>query len=66
MITFKCKASGNTVSFTREDDIVSMRKEPDYEEITKEIEHEKEIRQEASKEVLGTITVKKLGRPSKK
>lgn len=33
-VTFKCKRSGNTVSFSREADISSMRKDTGYEEIT--------------------------------
>ena len=32
-VSFRCKQSGHTVSFTRIDDIESMRKEPHYEEI---------------------------------
>ena len=32
-VTFKCKQSGNTVSFTDETDIASMRKEEGYTEI---------------------------------
>lgn len=37
MATFKCKQSGNTVSFIDENDIASMRKETHYEEIGNEI-----------------------------
>lgn len=37
MATFKCKQSGNTVSFSDEGDIASMRKETHYEEIGNEI-----------------------------
>ena len=32
-VTFKCKQSGNTVSFTDETDIASMRKEEGYIEV---------------------------------
>jgi hypothetical protein len=32
-VTFKCKQSGNTVSFTDETDIASMRKEEGYTEV---------------------------------
>lgn len=38
MITFKCNRSGNTVSFDKEADILSMRKEAGYTEV-KEIEN---------------------------
>lgn len=54
-VTFRCKASGNTVSFSSEDDISSMRKETGYEEITDVVQ---EIQREApAKEV------KRMGRP---
>ena len=33
-VTFRCKQSGNTVSFTDETDIASMRKEEGYVEVT--------------------------------
>lgn len=33
MVKFRCKQSGNIISFVRQDDIESMRKEPHYEEI---------------------------------
>jgi hypothetical protein len=32
-VTFKCKQSGNTVSFTNETDIATMRKEEGYIEV---------------------------------
>lgn len=38
---FKCKQSGNIVSFIDLDDIASMRKEPHYEEVKDEIKIEK-------------------------
>ena len=38
MIFFRCKQSGNTISFINPDDIESMRKEPHYEEIKDEAE----------------------------
>ena len=33
-VTFKCKQSGNTVSFTNETDIATMRKEEGYIEVS--------------------------------
>lgn len=36
MATFRCKQSGNTLSFSDEGDIASMRKESHYEEIGNE------------------------------
>ena len=69
MITFKCNLSGNTVSFEKEVDIQSMRKEEGYTEI-KEPKNE-EIKQENSnqkEEVLIHKFVnvhKKRGRPKK-
>jgi hypothetical protein len=54
-IKFRCKRSGNTVSFTLEGDIEGMRKHEGYVEIKDE-----EIKvEEATKEVL------KRGRPRK-
>jgi len=38
MVTFRCKRSGNTVSFLLPSDIEGMRKHEGYEEV---IEHEK-------------------------
>jgi len=32
-VTFRCKQSGNTVSFNNETDIASMRKEEGYDEV---------------------------------
>lgn len=37
MATFRCKQSGNTLSFSDEGDIASMRKESHYEEIGNEV-----------------------------
>ena len=33
MVQFKCKATGNVVSFEHEHDIVDMRRHPSYEEV---------------------------------
>ena len=57
-VTFRCKRSGNVVSFTLPADIAGLRLHEGYEEV-KEIKHEEEIK-EATKEVL-----KKRGRPAK-
>jgi len=38
MTFFRCRQSGNTISFVNPDDIESMRKEPHYEEIKDEAE----------------------------
>lgn len=59
---FKCRQSGNTVSFRRIEDIEIMRKNVDYDEVKEEAEEIK-----ASEEI-GTITldtIKKRGRPFK-
>ena len=52
-VTFRCKRSGNTVSFTSPDDIAGLRQHEGY----VEVKDEEEIK-EAPKEVL-----KKRGRP---
>lgn len=54
-VTFRCKRSGNTVSFIDPVDIESMRKETEYEEINDAVQEKK---QEAAEE-----EIKKRGRP---
>lgn len=49
-VTFKCKASGNTVSFTNEDDIKHMREDAQYEEV-KEIVAQQVVIEEPKVEV---------------
>lgn len=59
MAKFRCKASGNIIEFKNNDDIESMRKEPQYEEVVEEV----------AKEVIEKVVekpAKKVGRPSKK
>lgn len=49
-VFFRCKQSGNIVSFSSEDDIAAMRKEPEYEEIKDAVQ---EIQEQApAKEVV--------------
>lgn len=68
-VTFRCKRSGNTVSFFDENDIESMRKHEGYEEV-KEIEDglQEEI-QAPAEEVTHSapliVTAKPRGRPRK-
>lgn len=47
MVTFRCKRSGNLVSFTNENDIEGLRKHEGYEEVKdeKEIEEASEKRE---------------------
>ena len=40
MVSFKCKRSGNVVSFKDEDDIEKMRKHEGYEEVKDELQEE--------------------------
>lgn len=67
-VTFRCKRSGNTVSFTDEADIAGLRTHDGYEEVKDEkIEAKEEshtVGRTKEKEVLKT-TVKR-GRPAKK
>lgn len=56
-ITFRCKRSGNTVSFFNEPDIEGLRKHEGYEEVKNE---EVKETSQAPKEVL---TIKRRGRP---
>lgn len=63
MVTFRCKRSGNFVSFDNEDDIKQLRVHESYEEIkdeTQEAEQEIPVEVPAEAEVL-----KQRGRPRK-
>jgi len=55
VITFRCKRSGNTVSFSNETDIAELRKHEGYEEVKKQEPPAEEK----------TITLKRPGRPKK-
>ncbi len=61
MATFRCKRSGNTVSFSNENDIEQLRKHEGYEEVKHETkEANEEVKDSDEKEVL-----KRRGRPPK-
>jgi hypothetical protein len=68
VVTFRCKRSGNCVSFSNENDIAGLRKHEGYIEV-KENGHEevKEIKSpdETGKEVLKREVLKLKGRPKK-
>lgn len=55
MIVFRCKRSGNTVSFENENDIAQMRKHEGYEEVV----------EETSAAEPETTQQKKRGRPAR-
>ena len=65
MVTFKCKRSGNTVSFKSDVDIASMRKEEGYDEVKDETKEDarKDADENANEEK--EVIVKKRGRPRK-
>ena len=54
MVQFKCKATGNVVSFEHEHDIVDMRRHPSYEEVVakapEKVVEEKEVVKKSVKE----------------
>lgn len=63
-VTFKCKSTGNTVTFRDEADIAGMRKHPEYDEITESVQlFPKEEQVLSEKE---QPQPKRMGRPSKK
>jgi len=74
-VTFRCKQSGNTVSFNNETDIASMRKEEGYEEVignevigNEVIENAMQFREnadETQKPEAATEEVRQRGRPRK-
>jgi hypothetical protein len=63
MATFRCLASGNTVTFTLQHDIDSMRGHGGY--VLVDEQGEQVQVQEASKELPMTAPVKRMGRPRK-
>lgn len=58
-VTFRCKQSGNCVSFSSEDDIASMRKEIGYEEVKDAVQEQETAPDAPSEEVV------RRGRPRK-
>jgi hypothetical protein len=67
MVKFRCKRSGNSVSFSNEDDIRQMRSHESYEEIKDETDARSDEvqRQEASETQVLIPEVKRRGRPRK-
>ena len=62
-VTFRCKQSGNCVSFSVEDDITAMRKETEYEEVKDAVQEEIKA---PAKEVTNAIAHgARRGRPPK-
>jgi hypothetical protein len=45
MVKFKCKVSGNIISFSQEVDIVTTRENPAYEEVKEEVKPVVEIKE---------------------
>jgi len=62
-VTFRCKQSGNTVSFSDPTDIKSMREETHYEEIKNEVQ-ETNANENADKKTSQEV-LKRRGRPAK-
>ena len=56
-VTFKCKRSGNTVTFSQEHDILSMRKDLAYTEVS--------LPEQPRNEPVPQMAEKKRGRPKK-
>lgn len=62
-VTFRCKQSGNTVSFSDPTDIKSMREEAHYEEIKNEVQ-ETNANENADKKTNQEV-LKRRSRPAK-
>ncbi len=62
-VTFRCKQSGNTVSFSDPTDIKSMREEAHYEEVKYEVQ-ETAANENADKKTSQEV-LKRRGRPAK-
>jgi len=58
-VIFRCKRSGNTVSFSNPNDIEQLRKHEGYEEVKNAVQQIEEIPQTPTPEV------KRRGRPAK-
>lgn len=68
-VTFKCKQTGNLVTFKDEVDIVGMRKHPEYVEVTERVvlpSHEESLPASEQSFPVAEQPVAKRGRPSKK
>ena len=64
-VAFRCKQSGNTVSFSDPTDIKSMREEAHQEEIKYEAQKTNENANENANEEAGQEVLRKRGRPKK-
>ena len=63
-VVFRCKRSGNTVSFANAGDIEGMRKHEGYTEV-KNVETDKTIKIESQQTSAEEVLKRKPGRPSK-
>lgn len=66
MVTFRCKRSGNTVSFVNEGDIKGLRAHEGYTEVIDNVEAPETIENQPwSSPIQEVLTVKRKGRPPK-
>ena len=63
-VTFRCKRSGNTVSFVNEGDIEGLRKHEGYEEV-KDVETTKTVETEPNQASTQEVLKPKRGRPAR-
>ena len=63
-VTFRCKRSGNTVSFINEGDIEGLRKHEGYEEV-KDVEATKTIENKPQQTPTEEVLKPRMGRPRK-
>lgn len=63
MATYRCLQSGNTVTFTMQVDIDSMKGHPGYVQIDEETQEEKPLYSEEERKDIGFTPVRKRGRP---
>ena len=63
-VTFRCKRSGNTVSFTSEHDIAGLRKHEEYEEV-QDVETPKTIENKPQQTSTEEVLKPRMGRPRK-
>lgn len=62
-VTFRCKSSGNTCSFTNEHDIEHMRKESHYEEVKDGLQIKEQEATAQPEQAIQEQKVKGRGRP---
>jgi hypothetical protein len=65
MATFRCLQSGNTVTFTQQHDIDSMRGHDGYVRINDEPSDDVKVSENRALPMMPPVTIRRVGRPRK-